>query len=306
MWRPSNSQPSRPIAMNVAPASRHPSRRRLLAALAAVPAAWPRLVSGEPVPVQLALDWADHGHRLDVRDFLVSEKYDGVRALWDGATLRHRSGRVIAAPAWFTAALPSVALDGELWLGRGRFDALSALVRRQLVDAAGWRAVRYQVFDAPLAAGPFAARWARLQARPDIGEAGPVTLVEQRRVADRRELTAWLDRVTAGGGEGLVLHRAEAPVTAGRGGALYKLKRERDAEATVIGHVAGRGRLGGKLGALAVETPQGLRFRLGSGLDDALRDDPPPLGSVVTYRYRDLTPGGTPRFATYWRRHPGD
>ncbi len=34
-----------------------------------------------------------------------------------------------------------------------------------------------------------------------------------------------------------------------------------------------------------------------------MRREPPPIGSLVTYRYRDLTPGGLPRFATYLRRH---
>ena len=56
--------------------------------------------------------------------YLVSEKYDGVRAYWDGRQLRFRSGRVVQAPAWFISRLPTRALDGELWLGRGRFEAL--------------------------------------------------------------------------------------------------------------------------------------------------------------------------------------
>lgn len=288
------------------------SRRRCLAWLAGATCAVPHPARSATAPgsalppVQLALDWAEHGARLDVRDFLVSEKYDGVRALWDGSVLRHRSGRVIGAPAAFTAALPPFALDGELWLGRGRFDALSALVRRRTADAAAWRGVRYQVFDQPLDAAPFAVRHERLGVRLASIGPGPVALVEQRRIGDRRGLAAWLDRVTAAGGEGLVLHRADAPVRPGRSTDLLKLKRERDAEATVVGHVPGRGRLQGSVGALEVETEEGLRFRLGSGLDDALRADPPPIGSVVTYRYRDVTPNGTPRFATYWRAYGGD
>jgi DNA ligase-1 len=38
-------------------------------------------------------------------------------------------------------------------------------------------------------------------------------------------------------------------------------------------------------------------------LTNALRRDPPPVGSSVTYRYRDLTSSGLPRFATFVRRH---
>lgn len=284
-------------------------RRSCLALLAALPTPWTlparagATTGGAALPVQLALDWADHAPRLDVRDFLVSEKFDGVRALWDGSQLRHRSGRPIAAPAAFTTALPKEALDGELWLGRGRFDAVSALTRRHALDAAAWRAVRYQVFDLPRAGGAFALRHERLQALlgPAGEHAGPARAVEQRRLPDVAALSRWLDAVVARGGEGLVLHRADAAVAAGRSGHVFKWKRERDAEAVVVGHVPGRGRLGGRLGALEVETPSGVRFRLGSGFDDATRSAPPPIGSTVTYRYRDLTPGGTPRFATYWR-----
>ena len=55
------------------------------------------------------------------------------------------------------------------------------------------------------------------------------------------------------------------------------------------------------MGALELQTPAGLRFRLGTGFSDAQRSDPPPIGSLVTYRYRDLTPSGRPRFASFLR-----
>ncbi len=99
--------------------------------------------------------------------FLVSEKLDGVRALWDGHVLRFRSGRRIAAPDWFTAALPRTPLDGELWLGRGRFDRLSGTVRRSVPVDADWRELRYMIFDLPGAAGPFLERAARVVAVVD-------------------------------------------------------------------------------------------------------------------------------------------
>ena len=70
------------------------------------------------------------GPNVDVTQYLVSEKYDAVRAIWDGKTLKFRSGRAAAAPARFLAKLPPAALDGELWLARGRFDDLSAIVRK--------------------------------------------------------------------------------------------------------------------------------------------------------------------------------
>jgi DNA ligase 1 len=100
---------------------------------------------------------------LSPQGYLISEKYDGVRALWDGVTLRFRSGGLIPAPSWFTAKLPSTPLDGELWMGRGQFDALSGAVRQQQPDDALWRSIRYMVFDQPASAANFSERLAALR-----------------------------------------------------------------------------------------------------------------------------------------------
>jgi DNA ligase-1 len=275
-------------------------RRSLLAAVAALPWPLPRDAAAAAPPLLLA---SADGPHIDPSRYLVSEKYDGVRALWDGTTLRFRSGRRVPAPGDFLRRLPAVRLDGELWLGRGRFDALSGLVRTEPPDEAAWRAVRYMVFDLPGAPGGFAERSAALAALVAAQGWPALQAVPQRRVADRSELMRLLDETVRAGGEGLMLHRADATATAtvGRSDVLVKLKPQLDAEARVVGHRPGRGKYEGQLGALLVETPDGRRFALGSGLSDAERQDPPPLGSIVTYRYRDLTPGGLPRFATFLR-----
>jgi DNA ligase-1 len=98
-----------------------------------------------------------------------------------------------------------------------------------------------------------------------------------------------------------MLHRANAQYTPGRGGALLKLKPLADAEATVIAHVPGQGKYTGQLGALQVKTAEGISFKLGTGFSDAQRANPPAVGSVVTYTYRDKTPSGKPRFAAFLR-----
>ena len=98
----------------------------------------------------------------DPKTYLVSEKLDGVRAFWDGQSLRFRSGLPIAAPDWFIAGLPKTPLDGELWLGRGRFDELSGTVRKKLPVETEWRQLRYMVFDLPGATGSFAERAQRI------------------------------------------------------------------------------------------------------------------------------------------------
>jgi DNA ligase-1 len=238
---------------------------------------------------------------IDPRGFLVSEKFDGVRALWDGRQLRFRSGLPVSAPAWFVDRLPPTPLDGELWLGRGQFEALSGTVRRAQPHDADWRALRYQVFDLPGAPAPFAERAAQLQALVRQMAWPGLMAVQQLELPNRRALLARLAEVVAGGGEGLMLHRAAAAWHNGRSDDLLKLKPRADAEAVVVGHVAGQGKHAGRLGALRVKAEDGAVFLLGTGLSDAQREQPPVIGSVVTFTYRGRTATGLPRFAAFLR-----
>ena len=233
--------------------------------------------------------------------YLVSEKLDGVRAFWDGQSLRTRQGNVINAPAWFTQGFPAQPLDGELWVGRGQFERVSATVRRRVPVDAEWREVRYQVFELPDAAGTFRERVQALQSLVVAAAVPWLQAVDQFEVSSRAALERKLDEITRAGGEGLMLHRADAPYLTGRSDALLKMKRWNDAEATVVGHRPGKGKFAGMLGALQMRTPDGTEFLLGTGLDDALRRNPPPVGTLVTYRYRELTAQGRPRFASFYR-----
>ena len=243
---------------------------------------------------------------LDPAGYWVSEKLDGVRALWDGRTLRFRSGRTVAAPPWFTAKLPATSLDGELWMGHGTFDALSGAVRRTQPLDSEWRQIRYMVFELPNAQGAtttFTQRIWQMQALVKAAAWPQLQAVEQTEIANHAALQARLKSVVAAGGEGLMLHRASAPVASGRSDVLLKLKAVQDAEAEVVGHEPGKGKFEGMLGALEVKTASGLRFKLGTGLSDAQRQNPPAIGSMVTYTYRDVTPSGKPRFASFLRVH---
>lgn len=277
-------------------------RRHLLAGIGLAAWPWPLAFASAP-PAPMLAQTAPPG--IDPRPYLVSEKFDGVRALWDGASLRSRNGRALQAPAWFTAHWPSLALDGELWMGRGRFDALSGAVRRSKPDDAEWRQIRYLVFELPGAAGTFEQRAERLRELAAQRAGSSMGAVEHRRLADAASLRKALDDVVREGGEGLMLHRADAPWVAGRSDVLLKLKPLADAEARVIAHVAGAGKYRGMMGALWLQTPQGQRFKLGTGFSDALRRHPPPVGALVTYTYRGLTSRGLPRFASFLRIHEG-
>jgi DNA ligase-1 len=157
------------------------------------------------------------------------------------------------------------------------------------------------VFDLPAHTGPFDARLAALGDLFAGTHPAWLQLVAQHRHDDRHALMARLRDTVRAGGEGLVLHRGNSLYRGERSDDLLKLKEHLDAEATVVGHVPGKGKYEGLTGALIVQTPQGQRFRLGSGLSDAQRHTPPPLGTLVTYRHAGLHPNGLPRFATFLR-----
>ena len=238
---------------------------------------------------------------IDVTAYWVSEKYDGVRALWTGRELVSRQGLPIRAPAWFTAGWPATPLDGELWAGRGRFDAAQSAVAQATPQDAQWRALRYMVFDLPGHAGTFGERLPALRVTVAAMNQPWVQAVPQWRVASHEALMKQLRDHEKAGAEGLMLRRDGAPYGGGRSDDLLKLKSFEDAEAVVVGHVPGKGKYAGQTGALIVELPDGRRLRLGSGLPDALRRAPPPLGAVVTYRYNGTHASGLPRFARFWR-----
>ncbi|RYF75777.1 MAG: DNA ligase [Comamonadaceae bacterium] len=242
---------------------------------------------------------------MPLQDYWVSEKYDGVRAFWDGRQLWTRGGERVNAPAWFTAPLPKVALDGELWAGRGRFALASGTVRSQTPVDNAWREIRFMVFDLPTAAGDFTARLGSLQKLLPIADAAWIVAVPQMRATTHEALQALLDKTVKMGGEGLMLHRGSSLYRAERNTDLLKVKPYDDAEARVVGHVPGRGKHAGRLGALMVETPTGIRFKLGTGFSDAEREAPPPVGSLVTYRFNGTNPGGVPRFARFMRMREG-
>ena len=239
-------------------------------------------------------------------DYWVSEKLDGLRGYWDGEALWTRGGERVAAPAWFTAGWPTTPLDGELWAGRGQFSKAASTVRRQSPDDEAWRAMRFMVFDLPGSKATFTERIPALKNIVANLAVPWVQHVAQSQVGSDAELQQLLLKTIRLGGEGLMLHRGASLYKAERNDDLLKVKTHEDSEALVVGHVDGKGKYRGLLGALLVELPAtggkpALRFKLGSGFTHAQRRNPPPIGTLVTYRFRGLNDSGLPRFASFMR-----
>ncbi|MBT3309076.1 MAG: DNA ligase [Gammaproteobacteria bacterium] len=263
------------------------------------------------LPLYAQAAWADpllakvYKEELDLSQWWVSEKLDGVRAIWDGQQLRFRSGRVIQAPAWYTQDFPAQPMDGELWMGRGTFEQTSAAVRRKQPQDEPWRRIHYRLFELPAAKGTFTQRVEQMQSLTHQLQISWLQPIPQQRVSNREALFRWLERVVEEGGEGLMLHRADSLYHGGRSGDLLKLKAWQDAEATVVEIMPGQGKYRGMMGALRVEDAQGRQFRIGSGFSDQERQNPPALGSLITYKYTGTTGRGLPRFASFLRLRQG-
>ncbi len=237
---------------------------------------------------------------IDISQYRVSEKLDGVRARWDGTHLISRGGNVFAAPEWFTKGFPAIPLDGELWMGRCRYEEVSSIVRTQHPHD-GWRNVRLMIFDLPAHGGTFDQRVMAMNRVIMESDSPYLAVIEQQHVGSEEDLLKWLDTVIEQGGEGLILHRETAYYASGRSQDLLKFKLFTDAEATVIGYRPGKGQFAGQTGSLIVRTDQGVTFSIGSGLSHEQRRRPPSLQSRVTFRYQGLTKNGIPRFPVFLR-----
>lgn len=279
--------------------------------LAALPLARANDASAPPAqtaaPAAPALMLANVYHPgVNLADYWVSEKYDGVRGYWDGEKLWTRGGERVNAPTWFTAGWPKTPMDGELWAGRGQFSKAVSTVRQQTPNEEAWRAMRFMVFDLPAQGGPFSERIPVLNGVISRLNKPWVQAVRQFKVDSHAALQQRLDETVKDGGEGLMLHRGASLYQGLRSDDLLKVKPHEDSEARVIGHLPGKGKYEGMMGALLVEIPAtperpALRFKLGTGFTDAQRQDPPAIGARVTYRYRGLNDSGIPRFASFVR-----
>lgn len=261
-------------------------------------AAKPAAAKDSAPPVLLAHSFAEIDPPVDPAGWWLSEKLDGVRAWWDGKGFVSRLGNPYLAPDWFTAGLPDFPLDGELWLGRKQFQRCVSIVRRQ-DRSEQWREIRYLVFDAPAIDAAFEERQERCHAWFDQAKPAYATFHPHVACRDLAHMRAELKRVEGLGGEGVMLRQPGSRYVAGRSTTLLKVKSFLDDEARVVGHSKGAGRHAGRLGALEVELRNGTRFSVGTGLSDAERAAPPPLGAIITFRYQELSNDGVPRFPSY-------
>ncbi|MDD3462276.1 MAG: DNA ligase [Sulfurospirillaceae bacterium] len=232
----------------------------------------------------------------NISGWLMSEKLDGIRAYWDGKSLVSRSGRVFAAPKWFTKDFPLFKLDGELWSKQGDFEAIQSIVM-QKEPHQGWEKLTYNIFEVPEAKGNLIQRLALLkEPLPQY-----LRVVPQFTCKDKAHLAQFLKEVETKGGEGVVLRNPQTPYIAKRDDSALKVKTFYDAECEVIAHHKGQGKYKNLLGSLTCKGEKGMTFDVGSGFSDEERKNPPKVGTQITYKYQEITKAGKPRFPVFLR-----
>jgi len=98
-----------------------------------------------------------YSDNIDVSNWLVSEKLDGVRGYWDGKRLLSKNGNPFHPPEAFIRNLPPFDLEGEIWGGRQTFEKTISIVKKQQPHS-GWMELQFAIFDVPQAAGGFTQR----------------------------------------------------------------------------------------------------------------------------------------------------
>lgn len=234
----------------------------------------------------------------DIEGWVMSEKLDGVRGYWNGSQLLTRQGLQLSPPAYFTKNFPPFAIDGELFTQRNHFEEIASITKS--FKGERWEKVKLYVFDVPEAKGNLFERLDKLKNYLADNPTPYIEIIEQIPVKDKAHLYEFLAEVESKQGEGVVVRNPNAPYERKRSTQILKVKTAHDEECTVISHHKGKGQFENVMGSLTCKNQRG-EFKIGSGFNLKERENPPPIGSRITYKYRGLTNSGKPRFATYWR-----
>ena len=231
---------------------------------------------------------------INVTNWYMSEKLDGVRAYWDGEKLISRSGKVFTTPTFFTKEFPKHELDGELWSKRGDFSNIVSIVNKKKSHN-GWKNLTYNIFEVPHAKGILTQRLSKVK------NSKYLKVIKQIKVKDKNHLNNFLKSVEKKGGEGVVVRDGTLPYYTGRDNNALKVKSYIDTECEVVGYNKAQGKYEGMVGSLSCRMKNMQIIKIGSGLNEHQRAVPPKIGAIITFKYYGLTSKGNPRFPIFLR-----
>ena len=229
-------------------------------------------------------------------NWVMSEKLDGIRAYWDGKQLLTRNGKIIHAPKWFIKDYPKFEIDGELWTKRGDFENISSIVRDK-IPSKDWSLIKHYIFEVPNAKGGLFERLEKV--RPYENQY--IKILPQIIIQNKEHQKNYFNQIEEKKGEGIVVRDPNSLYINKRTSKALKVKKFKDSECKLIGFTDGKGKYLGKVGALICQLPNQITFKIGTGMDDKFRNNPPKIGTIITFKYQNLTKYGKPRFPVYLR-----
>lgn len=232
----------------------------------------------------------------NITGWVMSEKLDGIRAYWDGKNLISRGGKTINAPKWFTKDYPSFEIDGELWTKQKDFENISSIVRDK-TPSEKWNEITHYIFEVPNAKGTLFQRLEKVKSY----ESKYIKIVPQIKIKSKYHLEQFLNQIEQKDGEGVVVRDPNTLYINKRTSKALKVKSFKDTECEVIGYTKGKGKFKGMVGAVKCKLENGIEFKIGSGLTNKTRKNPPNIGDIITFKYQELTKYGKPRFPVYLR-----
>ncbi len=236
----------------------------------------------------------------NISGWVMSEKLDGIRAYWDGKHLISRGGNIIHTPKWFTKNYPPFEIDGELWTKRKDFENISSIVRDK-VPSDKWREITHNIFEVPHAKGGLFKRLSKV--KPYEGKV--IKIIPQVKIKDKAHLEKFLKGIEAKGGEGVVVRDPTALYIDKRTNKALKVKNFKDDECMVMAHNIGHGKYANIMGSITCKMESNITFKIGSGFSDKERKYPPAIGSLITFKYKEFTKYGKPRFPVFLRVRNG-
>lgn len=234
---------------------------------------------------------------IDISNWYMSEKLDGIRAYWDGKELFSKNKNKIFAPSWFTKDFPPFPLDGELWTKRGDFENIQSIVLSQQ-ESKDWENITYNIFEIPNANGNFKTRLDFLENYLKKNPNRYIKIIPQIVCKDKNHLNKFLKELLKNGAEGVIIKNPNLSYEAGRTNNSLKVKEFLDDEGKVIAHNFNKD---GSFKSLKIELKNKTVFNLGGGFKKEDRLNPPKIGQFVTFKYYGLTKNGKPKFASFLR-----
>lgn len=234
---------------------------------------------------------------IDISNWYMSEKLDGIRAYWDGKELFSKNKNKIFAPSWFTKDFPPFPLDGELWTKRGDFENIQSIVLSQQ-ESKDWENITYNIFEIPNANGNFKTRLHFLENYLKKNPNRYIKIIPQIVCKDKNHLNKFLKELLENGAEGVIIKNPNLSYETGRTNNSLKVKEFLDDEGKVIAHNFNKD---GSFKSLKIELKNKTVFNLGGGFKKEDRLNPPKIGKFVTFKYYGLTKNGKPKFASFLR-----